>query len=495
MPTIKPNVLLIFTDQQRLSTMSAYGETPCRTPNLDALCRESVRFENAYTTCPLCSPARGTIMTGLYPHNHGITSNVGNTCCSVNELPDVPQLLSRRLQAEGYACGYTGKWHLGTSREKHFIFPNQPSYPRDVGFEGQNLPGHGGGGFRYPEYKDYLKKNGYTHEVSNAGRVGKCFTTHYGDLEGPEESTVPYFLAEHTIGLIDRFSAKEEPFFIWHNFWGPHEPYFATKKYLDMYRDVKIPEWPNFRWASGDNQGPHRAYINPSNDLEWSDWEIAIRHYYAFMTLIDEQIGRMVGHLKDKGLLENTMIIFTADHGETLGSHGGLFDKGFNHFEEIQRIPFLLRQPGGEGGGSVREEFASLADVYPTIVDAAGGDVGAYRTDGASLLPLVRGESCEWRDSVVVEVEGLENATVSMRTIRHGNIKYGYSFGFPEQLYDLDKDPHETVNLVNDAAYASTLNDMRGRLNAWMLETGDRFQKKGFEPYVMRHGFVPPEPS
>ena len=293
----KPNILFVFTDQHCLSAVGCYGETPCQTPNIDRLAREGVRFETAYTVCPVCSPARATIMTGLYPHAHGVCMNVHNLGCSVHELADRPELLSRRLQAAGYRCGYSGKWHLGTDAPTAFAAPNTPSLPKDVGFEGQNFPGHGGGGFRYPEYRAYLAEHGYEHRVTRLDDR-PIPVMRYGVLEGPVESTVPYFLAEHTIGLIDRFAASGEPFFIWHNFWGPHTPYYSPRVFYEAYQGLEIPEWPNYCWPAREINRPHQVKIHPqAEQLTWEDWAEGIRHYYAFTTLIDQQIGRIVDHL------------------------------------------------------------------------------------------------------------------------------------------------------------------------------------------------------
>ena len=159
------NIIFILTDQHRISGVSAYGETPCRTPGIDRLAAEGILFENAYTVYPVCSPARATIMTGVYPHTNGVTSNVHEVGCSVHELQDRPSLLARRLQAAGYATGYTGKWHLGTDRDASFDGPNSPSLPSTIGFEGQDFPGHGGDGSGYPEYKAWLKKKGFNHKI------------------------------------------------------------------------------------------------------------------------------------------------------------------------------------------------------------------------------------------------------------------------------------------------------------------------------------------
>lgn len=465
----RPNILLIFTDQHRLSGVGCYGETVCRTPNIDRLAAQGVRFETAYTTCPVCSPARGTVMTGLFPHAHGICSNAHNLGSAVHELADRPELLSRRLQAAGYQCGYSGKWHLGSNSTRAFGGPNEPSLPKDVGFEGQNFPGHGGGGFNYPEYRAYLEENGFVHEVYQV-REDRERVWPYGVLRGEVESTVPYFLTENSMGLIDRFAEEGAPFFMWHNFWGPHGPFYVPREFYDMYADVEIPEWPNHRWEGSKENAPYQVKRHPRTDeLEWADWAEAVRHYYAFATLIDRQIGRLLGHLEETGLAENTVVIFTADHGQTLGSHGGLTDKGWHHFEEIQRVPMIARVPGCEEG-VVRQEWVSLADLYPTILELAGGECGEGH--GRSFAPLLRGEEVAWREAVFVEFHGVNNLATTMISARQGDIKYGWNCSNRDELYDLATDPHETVNLVDDPEYARALATMRQLLADWMRDTG-----------------------
>ncbi len=476
----RPNILFIFTDQHRLSAVGCYGDTPCKTPNLDNLAKSGIRFETAYTVCPVCSPARGTIMTGLYPHSHGICSNVHDLGSSVHELPDHPKLLSRRLQKAGYECGCTGKWHLGTDSKTLFGFPNRPSLPRDVGFHGQNFPGHGGGGFGYPEYRKYLAEHGFEHKViETEKRSGKaeCFGITYGVLEGPVESTVPYFLAEHTMGLVDKFQKSGKPFFIWHNFWGPHGPYYSPVEFYDIYRNVEIPEWPNYRWPATEIEGPHQVKLHPHVDqLTWDDWAEAIRHYYAFTSLIDRQIGRMVEYLDKKGLSENTIIIFAADHGETLGSHGGLTDKGWHHFEEIQRVPLIVWMPkryyrAGTRPGDVLREWISLADIYPTVLKIAGAEFDEAEVHGKSFLPILEGEKIPWRDTIVVEFNGVNSLATSMATVRKGEFKYGWNCSSKDELYDLSKDPYEMKNLIGDRRFSGKIKEMRILLENWMSET------------------------
>jgi arylsulfatase A-like enzyme len=474
----KPNILFIFTDEHRLSAVGCYGDTPCRTPHLDQLAEQGFRFETAYTVYPVCSPARSTIMTGEYPHTNGMCGNVKDLGCSVHELNDRPELLSRKLQSAGYVCGYTGKWHLGAEKyHDSFHVNDPPSLPESVGFIGQNFGGHGGGGFRFREYKDYLAAHGYVHEVIEPEKSSYWHWPPYGTTTGPVESSVPYFLADHTIGMIESMKDGKNPFFIWHNFWGPHEPYFAPKEFVDMYRDVEIPEWPNYRWDASSTAYPYHIKRYPTaSKLNWEDWAQAIRHYYAFTTLIDQQIGRMVQYLEDTGLIENTIIIMTADHGETLGSHGGLIDKGNTHFEEFQRIPMIVRIPeqyceNGREPGQVLSEWVSLADIYPTILDMAGADYDQSAVHGRSFLPVLQGKDTDWQNTAVIEFYGLGDLPMTMITIREGMLKYGWNCSSVDELYDLEKDPYEMNNVCDDPAYADRLKQLRERLAEWMEKT------------------------
>lgn len=493
-----PNILLILTDQHRLSAVGAYGPTPCRTPNIDRLAAEGVRFENVYTACPVCTPARASIMTGEAPHNHGLRENTEDLGCPINQLPDHPQLLSRRLGQAGYRCGYVGKWHLGSHDRHRLDAPIQPSLPRDVGFEGDNFPGHGDGGWDYPEFHQYLRDRGLRCQYDEWPEAPAPFreSRAFHRMKTPVEATVPYYLTENTIDLVDRFTDEkpDEPFFLWHNYWGPHEPYCPTAEYLDMYRDVSIEPWANFDWPALETPGPHRFALSPpvtqaGRNLPWESWEAGIRYYYAFTTMIDTQIGRLVDHLRQRNLLDNTIVIFAADHGEALGDHGGTYNKGFTHFEETHRIPLIVRMPDGTGAGTVEHRLVSLLDFYPTILEMAGEPPAgprpprphdwpyhaAHHPDGESFLPLIRGRDVPWRDLVVSEFHGLLDNTAMMRTMRCGRYKYGFTFMGTDELYDLETDPHEMTNLIDDPAHAETADMLLHRLHDWMLEHQDSF--------------------
>lgn len=475
--TEKKNILYIMTDQHRLSAVGAYGDTVCRTPHIDRIAREGVLFRNAYTACPVCSPARGSILTGVYPHSHGISANLDEIGCSCHELPDSPSLLPRRLDRAGYGTGYTGKWHLCNPEQSPFAPRIESALPCRRGFHrGDNFPGHGEAGEEYPEYKEWLKKKGYENRILPWGESTREIRKGFNVLDIPTECTVPGFLVDSVRNMMESFRSEDKPFFISLNFWGPHDPYHVTREFLDLYRDVPVPPWPNFEWPSREIEGPHHVKIHWEKEkYSWEDWEMAVRYYYARTSMIDSQIGRLLDYMEAEGLLGNTDILFTADHGETLGSHGSLLDKGWHHFEEIQRIPLLIRFADGRAAGTERDEFVSQVDLYPTICDMADAGYDAQSIHGSSLIPLIGGSGEGWRQTVVTEFLGLGGLGTSMKTIRKGNIKYGCNVsGHRDELYDLDTDPHEMSNEIDNPAYRAIAEEMKGELVRWMKETGDQ---------------------
>ena len=459
----RKNIVLIFTDQHRCDAVGAYGAPVCRTPNIDRIAERGVTFDRAYTTCSVCSPARGTIMTGQYPHTHKVTTNIYGPGCKMSEFQLAPNILSEQLRQAGYNLGYAGKWHLGSK-----------TLPKHFGFEGQNFPGHGGGGFRYPEYNEYLKSNGLSYEIEertiNTGHRG-------GVIKGPIEATVPYYLAQTSMELLDRFTkdCKQggKPFFLWCNFWGPHPPYYSTREYVDMYKDVPIPEHGNFRDDKKNKPAVHRMVMRPDcADQPWEFWQERIRLSNAFTTMIDDQIGRMLDHVAELGLDDDTLIIFTADHGDSLGMHGGLMDKCYYMYEETYRIPMIIAAPGMRRAER-EKRFASLADIMPTILNAA--DVTPPDVvEGTSLFPLLHPDSGDvsWRDHLVAESHGM-TVLVSQRMIRFENYKYVYNATDIDEFYDLDKDPWEMDNLVHDPEIKEIKHSMMAMLHDWLRDTRD----------------------
>jgi len=482
MSSDKQNILLIFTDQHRADTLSCYDPNGiCQTPHLDAIAEQSTVFHEAYAVCAVCSPARASLQTGLYPHNHGVEANIYGRGCLVHELPDTEYLLSRRLLEAGYSAGYTGKWHLGEGGASAFegakglrpmYAPQHSGMPTDLGYEGDDFPGHGGGGYRYPQFLEYLEKNGLSFDVADKNNYGGGHTT-TGEVTSPLESTNEYFLVEQAIHYIDKFRERDQPFCFQLHFWGPHEPAFAPTEFLDLYRDVEIPPWPNF---SDDGSGKPTYHERFRRDDEpWSFWENSLRHYYGFMSSIDAQIGRLVTYLEDCDLYDSTAIIFSADHGDSQGCHGGIENKSYHMYEETIRIPLFIKPARPDCSRNDVNALVNTCDIYTSILDLAGvAPELRDEQDGRSLVPFLNGEvPADWRESQVSEGLSCTGVLCTHRMIREGDWKYVFYAAGTDELYDLKEDPWEVTNLIDTPEHQPKLKELQELLLQWMIDSND----------------------
>ncbi|MGM0126135.1 hypothetical protein IGI37_003536 [Enterococcus sp. AZ194] len=480
----RPNILFILTDQQRKDTLSVYDEEGlCQTPILDALANQSTVFDDAYTTCPICTPARASLQTGLFPMHHGMLTNSYNYGNMVQELPDTPELLSRRLKKEDYQIGYTGKWHLGTGadavRQDAYVqkymgniefaelAAQARSVPTNVGYTGDDFPGHGFGGYIYPQFKEYLAKQNKEVKIENI--LSGNYTSHQaGEITSGLETTIEHFLVERSKTIIGDFAEKEEPWYMQLNFWGPHEPYYAPTEFLDQYREMEIPPWKNYQGDSPNKPKIHD--VKRANDTRWEQFVPYIRHYYANMSHIDYQIGRLIDYLKENNLYENTLIIFSSDHGESLGIHDGLCDKAIFMYEEICSIPLFVKLPGQKKLNRTKA-LVNSCDIYSTILEAAG--VVDNQRDGVSFLPILRGEKEQLREVNVTECSGIGSILFSQRMLRYKQWKYVFNAGDIDELYDLGTDPGELFNLIDQPEFQVKKVELQILLEQWMEENND----------------------
>lgn len=471
----KPNILLILTDQQALHTLGTYGSKICKTPHLDALAKASVVFSQAYTTSPICTPARASLQTGLYPSHHGMPTNIYTNGCLVHELPDHPKLLSRQLLAQGYLPGITGKWHLGNGAdarllagvEKPFLASSmkQSGLPSDVGYLGDDFPGHGGIGDQFPPFLKYLKQNNLSYQVD----LKQKKYPQYGLLTSGVESSVNHFLVSQSIHHIETMVKKEQPFFFMLNFWQPHEPYIVPTEYYLLYQDVIIPPWQSFK--QDPSQLPFIHHIQRNLGEDWSYIQELLRHYYATITHIDAEIGRLIHFLKREKLYDDTILIFASDHGESLGIHAGMSDKGIAMYEETVHIPFIIKHP--DWVPQSRRELISMVDLYSTILEWSGLPRGTAERDGLLIQRLFE-PNPHWRTSLVVESSGIDVISYTQRMIRTGDFKFVFHPCENDELYDLHHDPYELKNLANQPDYATVSLNMMHLLRAWLIDHQDQ---------------------
>lgn len=485
------NILLIFTDQHRADSLKCYNpNTICKTPNIDKLAEESIVFNNAYTTCPVCSPARSSLHSGVYPSKTGIETNLYQEGCRTHELQDNPNLLSRRLQTVNYQLGYTGKWHLGVGKNKlatqegrsileqqkrgfmdSAAYENYGTLPTDIGFVGDDFPGHGDGGWGYPQFKNYLKANNLDLNIINREyhkRAGDHSVT--GEITSCIESTIEYYVVQRAIDIINDFD-KQKPFFFALNFWGPHEPFFAPTQYLDIYRNQAIP-----RWASFEQKDLPKIYeLIRRPEVGWDFFQNTLRHYYACISHIDAQIGRLIDFLKSKNLYDDTTIIFSADHGDNQGCHGGLENKSYSMYDDTTKIPLLIKPALKDYKGYNQKAFVSTCDIYATILDLAGykpnNDYGFG--DGRVLTPFINNHELEWSNEIVTEGLGAFDVITTQRMYRQGRYKYIFNGAGEDQLFDIENDPYEMNDLISNQNFAEILLKLKNDLADYMNSHND----------------------
>ena len=469
----KPNILVLMTDQQRLDTVGAYGLNPLvRTPNIDGLAQRGVRFDGAFTPTAICSPARASFFTGLYPHKHGVTAN--GLC-----LREGVRTLADYLSEAGYRLGYSGKWHVDQQRG-----------PTNFGFVGKDFLGYafpGSGvlpGLQFAarpqgeinHFEVYLRERGLTVPTVSHRFVGtnpsnqgqEMFALH----EGPVESTIPYFIAEEAIRVIDE-TAGDDPIFTWANFWGPHTPCLVPEPYFSMYDPADIPEHPSY--CETFEGKPYRQQLIERfwglGEYGWEGFQQIAARYLGYCTLIDDQVGRILARLEQKGLLDDTVVIYTADHGDCLGAHK-LIEKGEFMYDEIYRIPLVVAHPGCEAPGSVNDDFVYLQEVMCSILDLAGVPVPAG-LDGRSFLPAMLGREHEWDRDDVYCVFDRHFTVANQRMVRTRTHQLTFNSGDPGELYDLKADPHQLRNVYGHPGYEDVRADLMARMERHMVELKD----------------------
>jgi len=473
MASKRRNILYILSDQQRLDTIGAYGlNAICQTPHIDALAARGVRFNHAYTPTAICSPARASLFTGRYPHRHGVD---GNDCC----IKEGVTTLSDYLGEAGYQLKYAGKWHVDKDRG-----------PTDFGFDGKDFrgyafPGSGvlpGLAFNHPPqnepnyYAEYLKERGYSPKVekgfmgNNPGcSMQEMFALH----DGPVESSIEYFVAEETIRMLERAAANDEPFFLWANFWGPHSPSLVPEPYFSMYDPKEIEEHPSYR-ETFENKPYVQQLIERMwglGDYGWEGFQKIAARYFGHCTLIDDMVGRIVAALDRLGFLDDTLIVYTSDHGDCLGAHK-LIEKGEFMYDEIYRIPFVAAHPDCEKPGSTCDDFVYLHDLASTAVDIATSRE-PEDFDGRSILPAMIGQTLPFAREEVYCTFDRHFTVVNQRMVRTKTHQLTFNSADRGELYDLEKDPYQLVNVYEDPAYDKIRRDLLDRMHGYIRDLDD----------------------
>lgn len=464
------NILFLMTDQHRADTLGAYGNPLAATPVLDELARTGTRFDRWYTPSAICTPARASLLTGQAPFRHKLLANHERNVGYLEDLADGTFTFPEALRERGYNTGLIGKWHIGNEKKA-----------ADFGFDGPELPGWHNP-VEHEDYLGYLEQNGLPpYEISDRirgtlpnGGPGNLLAAR---LHQPVEATFEYYLATCTIEMLERYAddykSGAKPFFLQLSFYGPHLPYILPNEYFDMF-DVNDVTLPASIAETFEGKPPVQANYSAHWTFDTMSLDVSrklIAVYWGYVALIDEQIGRVMDALKRLGLVDDTAVFFTCDHGEFTGSHR-LHDKGPAMYEDIYRTPGIVRIPGGTLG-QVRTEFVSLLDCTATILELAGIDPEPA-VDSRSLLPLVRGEHPEWEQDIVCEFHG-HHFPYPQRMLREDRYKLIVNPDSVNELYDLHTDPDEMRNAYGDPALADVQSRMMQRLYQMLRDRGDKF--------------------
>ncbi|MEQ3553802.1 sulfatase-like hydrolase/transferase [Pseudonocardia nematodicida] len=461
MPDGRPNIVLIITDQQRFDSIAALGHTHVDTPNLDRLAREGTALTNAYVASPSCAPSRASLFTGLYPHSSGVLRN--DDPWSHSWVED--------LTAAGYRCTSVGKMHtypyeapVGFA-ERHVVENKDRAHPSLPYFLDQWDKALWIRGHEKPSRVTYRRREDY------ADRLGAF------EWELPEDLHADVFVGGLARHWLDTYPDDGAPFFLQVGFPGPHPPYDPPARHLEPYRDREMPAAHNSR--SDVEAQPEPLQELRRNHME-TDHDAVVhldeptaeqeqrrrRHYYANVSLIDEQVGALLDALEARGVGDDTVVVFTSDHGDALGDHG--HSQKWTMYEPSVHVPLLIMGPGVRPGQRL-DGLVSLMDVGPTVLELAGLTPPRWM-EAESLLPALRGEAWSGREEVFSEHarDLILTGTELMTMVRDQRFKLVEFVDHPRgQLFDLEADPHEEHDLWDSADHREVREHLLGRIREW----------------------------
>jgi arylsulfatase A-like enzyme len=452
-PTAAPNIIFIMTDDQQQAAMSSYGNPILKTPNLDRIGAEGIRFKEMFVTNSLCAPSRASFLTGQYSHTHGVVTNGASNSIFRNQpgLREGSETFVDLLRRAGYHTALVGKWHLR-------------SLP--TGFDQWIILPGGGGPYNDPEM------------ITNGMRIK--FRGHADDVVGDQALT---FLQQRP---------KDRPYCLLYHFKSPHRNWVPAARFEKEFSDVEIPlprsfddsfegrpealrkaemavaTLPDFR-----NRGVPETM--PPAERKKRNFQELARNYYRTLLSVDENVGRVLDFLDKSGLNKDTVVLFSSDNGFFLGEHG-LFDKRLMYEPSI-RVPLLIRFPARVKAGQVNSANMVLnIDVAPTLLELAGIPVPTWM-QGHSFLPLLDGGRPPWREAFLYEYYEYpaEHCARKHRGIRTNRWKLIHFWEQPEEfeLYDLQTDPDEMKNLYGQRDQEKRVRELRSRLDFLRRETGD----------------------
>jgi arylsulfatase A-like enzyme len=485
----KPNLLIIMTDQQRYDALSIAGNSVLKTPNLDRMAKQGAWFKNAYSPCPVCVPARTSILTGTSVENNGMKTNDRAYYFEEKGLMTMPTF-DEILSGKGYHCEYFGKWHTQSSHAN--IYKN----PQKSAKNGKSIFGPGGQSFIYDDYLYEKSPNrelktgelydDFTHRPYRVNPLDRFYGKTYtevkqqklkssqpdenGELMIDEKFSMTAFQAKQTLEALERL--KDSTFSITCSFHFPHAPMLPTKPYSHRYPAKKMvapvsisDDMENSPYKKANGRLEHTEYSDPEKI------KYMISSYYGLVSEVDDWVGKILKKLDELGLAENTLVIFTSDHGEMLGAHGMREKNVF--YEESAHIPLIMRFPGEVEKSKVVNGYISTVDLFATILDYL--KIGQYKSDGSSLRGLIEGTDQEHGKYVVTEWDYRGDIESNYMIVKDGwklIIPYSESSTVINAMYNLTNDPYEMNNLIgrnpDRLKYTEKTEELRKCLLEWL---------------------------
>jgi len=483
----KPNVIMVMCDQMRFDRFGAMDDPNVITPNIDALASEGLLFKNAYCPSPVCSPSRASVKTGIFPPGNGVVTNWIPFKGKVAGTTDINHyLLTERLHSQGYYTGMAGKLHFVPAED-------------DFGFDFKALNDAPYSIYANDDkHSDYIKWLRETHFKNSDKDIVEIFDRDedyypesiYKFIMGSgwrteEQHDIPWTVAQSMKFIENR--DDEKPFFLFTSFFGPHQPYLAPPPWDTMYKPDDIVLGPRY-YADLENSPIFQmsalgGKLTKQLRAEWDEgkYKEVIAAYCGQISMIDHYLGKLFNQLKEKGLWENTWIVFLADHGDFNGAYGTFF-KGLMYDASV-KIPLIIKPADGQGQKGVREELVNSLDVYGTILDIAGDTAWRNLPDieSRSLLPLIQEENTSGWENKVYSIIGADpennlcmlrsgSLKIIRRAIKDGEAIY--------ELYDFDVDPYETQNVYGQTEYLDAGESLRGQLNSWQEQQAERYPEE-----------------
>lgn len=470
--TEKPNILIIMTDQHRHDLMSCAGRDEVPTPNLDKIASAGVRFENAYCPYPVCMASRSSLLTGLYAHRTGAVNNH-------DRLDWRFRTMAHHFNSYGYLTGLIGKMHFNDACKHGFAYymsindwlmylgpkvqyyadeianhPLAPIFFKTIQDDGAGFPDMGG-----------LWDNGSPW----VGRVNRYdFKSMASKLEADDH--LDMFVARESVKFMERFNGQ--PFFLMASFMKPHTPFYPPKKYTERYPAgaMVLPPIGDISQYPGNTRKKIENFQSCGDEM----LKAARAGYYGNLAFVDDCIGYLYAGLEKLGLLENTLVVYTSDHGEMDGDHG-LYQK-FCLYEPSVKVPLIISRPGHLPAGKVSHALIEQIGLFPTVAALSGTPVeettvvadfpGAPpRMDGKSFADIVANPSTPGPEAVFSEYNiKARYSQYMVRTRRH---KYICNQDLADELYDMEKDPGENANLIGESGMQTVIDEMKKRLKDW----------------------------